>query len=295
MEVDKQLPKVYIYVKNIQCIPILGTEFSAGLDIKADISTLGTINIKGHSKAIISTGLKIVLPEKYKLGVFCKSGLATKRGIWIKYKIYSYHESPEVDLKVEVINGSSINFEVKHGQVIAQIIIAEFKSIPHTTEDNLQTIDYMNVQPLTPVLVPVKYDYHMYSKKQFGILKHNTALFDNIFIFPGVIDSDYSGQLHVVCMNESDVPIILRKGDIIAVMKRFEVVDYKNLLEIRMDITDNQCASSCCKVPLRIVRKERGSGGFGSTYKIEGHIINDCVKFSTLANNDGRSELFSLI
>lgn len=64
---------------------------------------------------------------------------------------------------------------------------------------------------------------------------------------PGTIDSDYRGEIRVILINHSDVPLVINDGDRIAqmVVARHETASF----ELCNDLSDT----------------ERGEGGFGST------------------------------
>ena len=64
---------------------------------------------------------------------------------------------------------------------------------------------------------------------------------------PGTLDSDYRGQLLVICTNISDTSILINKGDRIAQIRLFRVIHLE--FEEMKELTPSS----------------RGIGGFGST------------------------------
>ena len=60
-------------------LPIHGSEAAAGYDVFACIEE--PVTIPPHTTAKISTGLSVEIPEGYFMGVFARSGLATKEGL----------------------------------------------------------------------------------------------------------------------------------------------------------------------------------------------------------------------
>lgn len=60
-------------------MPIRGSQFSAGMDLHANISA--PIVITPHETVKIGTGLAFELPHGYFGGIFARSGLATKQGL----------------------------------------------------------------------------------------------------------------------------------------------------------------------------------------------------------------------
>lgn len=115
-----------MFVNDEDCVPVLGTKYSAGIDVKADIKLQRSseqkptkepteINIPPLNLKLISTGVVFHLPPDLKLYVFSKSGLAIHSGIYAKYG----QEDPE--LKVWIYNGSKdkpFRFLVKRTRVI---------------------------------------------------------------------------------------------------------------------------------------------------------------------------------
>lgn len=60
-------------------LPTCGSIYSAGYDVYADIHA--PICIYPHTTEKISTGLKIDISPNYWVGLFARSGLATKQGL----------------------------------------------------------------------------------------------------------------------------------------------------------------------------------------------------------------------
>lgn len=64
---------------------------------------------------------------------------------------------------------------------------------------------------------------------------------------PGTIDADYRGEIGVILINTSNIPVLIEKGDRIAqlVVAKHEVVQWEDVETLE--------------------ESERGTGGFGST------------------------------
>lgn len=60
-------------------LPTCGSPYSAGYDVYADIEK--PVYIYPHTTEKISTGLKIAVSPDYWVGLFARSGLATKQGL----------------------------------------------------------------------------------------------------------------------------------------------------------------------------------------------------------------------
>lgn len=66
-------------IKDNATIPTKGSEYSAGYDIYAAIDI--PHQITPYHTGSIGTGLAIEVPTDYWIGLFARSGLATKNGI----------------------------------------------------------------------------------------------------------------------------------------------------------------------------------------------------------------------
>ena len=73
--------KIKIVNKSEHDLPEYSTAFSAGLDLRANISK--DIVLKSLDRVLIPTGLFIELPEGYEAQIRPRSGLAFKHGISI--------------------------------------------------------------------------------------------------------------------------------------------------------------------------------------------------------------------
>ena len=69
----------------------------------------------------------------------------------------------------------------------------------------------------------------------------------NIDIGAGVVDSSYRGEIKVVMVNNSDIPIDITKGDRIA------------------QLVIERCANPKVEIVKKLSSSERGTGGWGST------------------------------
>ena len=74
--------KIPVKIKKLNdkaIIPTRGSEYAAGYDIYAAMDT--PHQITPHHTGPVGTGLSIEIPEGYWIGLFARSGLATKNGI----------------------------------------------------------------------------------------------------------------------------------------------------------------------------------------------------------------------
>ena len=113
-------------------IPKKATESAAGYDLCAwlkdsyDEQTLVT----PHSTLIVPTGLNVNIPNGYEIQIRPRSGLAAKFGVSVLNTpgtIDSDYcgDGEDFELKVILINHNKIPFSIKHGDRIAQMVVAK--------------------------------------------------------------------------------------------------------------------------------------------------------------------------
>ena len=107
-------------------LPTYETESSAGMDLRADLNE--DIVLKPLERALIPTGLRIELPIGYEAQVRPRSGLAAKYGITVLNSPGTIDADYRGEIKVILVNLSNENFTIKHGERIAQMIIAKHET-----------------------------------------------------------------------------------------------------------------------------------------------------------------------
>jgi len=107
-------------------LPAYETEASAGMDLRADLNE--DVILKPLERALIPTGLKIELPIGYEAQVRPRSGLAAKHGITVLNSPGTIDADYRGEIKVILVNLSNENFTIKHGERVAQMIIAKHET-----------------------------------------------------------------------------------------------------------------------------------------------------------------------
>lgn len=117
-------------------IPKKATESAAGYDLCAwlkdsyDEQTL----VAPHSTLIVPTGLNVNIPNGYEIQIRPRSGLAAKFGVTVLNTpgtidsdfCPKISDNPEdFELMVILINHNKIPFSIKHGDRIAQMVVAK--------------------------------------------------------------------------------------------------------------------------------------------------------------------------
>jgi dUTP pyrophosphatase len=108
-------------------LPAYATLFSAGMDLRANLEE--SIILKPLERALVPTGLFIELPAGYEAQVRPRSGLAAKNGITILNTPGTIDADYRGEIKVILINLSNDAFEIRHGERIAQMVVARHETV----------------------------------------------------------------------------------------------------------------------------------------------------------------------
>jgi len=119
--------EVHIINKSKHELPSYETLFSAGMDIRANISE--SIVLNPLERAIIKTGLFMSLPMGLEAQVRPRSGLAAKKGITVLNSPGTIDADYRGEVGVILINLSQDCFTVNNGDRIAQLVIARHEQI----------------------------------------------------------------------------------------------------------------------------------------------------------------------
>ncbi len=118
---------IRIINKSDNSLPKYETEASAGMDIRANL--LETIVLKPMERNLIPSGLFMELPIGFEAQIRPRSGLALKHGISILNSPGTIDADYRGEIKILLINFSDVDFEIKHGDRIAQMIIARHEQV----------------------------------------------------------------------------------------------------------------------------------------------------------------------
>ncbi|HPH53228.1 MAG TPA: dUTP diphosphatase [Bacteroidales bacterium] len=119
--------KVRIVNKSAFEVPQYATPYSAGMDLRANISepvTLGSL-----CRAMIPTGLFIELPEGYEAQIRPRSGLAAKHGISVTNSPGTIDADYRGEINVLLVNLSPDPFTINPGERIAQMVISRHEKV----------------------------------------------------------------------------------------------------------------------------------------------------------------------
>jgi dUTP pyrophosphatase len=127
--------EVKIINRSANPLPAYQTDHSAGMDLMAFIQE--PIIIKPMQRCLIPTGIFIELPQGQEAQVRPRSGLALKHGITVLNSPGTVDSDYRGEVKVLLINLSDIDFEVKNGDRIAQMIISRHEKIKWVATEEL--------------------------------------------------------------------------------------------------------------------------------------------------------------
>jgi len=120
-------------------LPSYETIASAGMDIRAALEA--PIILKSGERKLIPTGLQMALPEGYEAQIRPRSGLAIRNGITMLNTPGTIDADYRGEVKVIAINHGEEEFEISHGDRIAQMVIAPVTQFPVVEVDELDETD----------------------------------------------------------------------------------------------------------------------------------------------------------
>lgn len=129
--------QVKIINKSANALPEYATEYSAGMDIRANLSE--QIILAPLQRALISTGLFLELPKGYEAQIRPRSGLALKNGITVLNSPGTIDADYRGEIKVVLINLSESEFVIQNGERICQMVIAKHEQVLWSEVDMLES------------------------------------------------------------------------------------------------------------------------------------------------------------
>lgn len=115
---------VKIVNKSQNPLPKYGTEYSAGMDLMANIDE--PITLAPLERKLIPTGVYIELPENTEAQIRPRSGLAGKHGITVLNTPGTIDADYRGEIRVILINLSNEEYTINNGDRIAQMVIANY-------------------------------------------------------------------------------------------------------------------------------------------------------------------------
>ena len=119
--------KIKVINRSAFDLPQYETANAVGLDVRAN--TTEGIRLAPLERAMVPTGLYVEIPEGYEIQVRPRSGLAAKYGISVVNAPGTIDPDYRGEIKVILVNLSNEVFELKPGERIAQLVVAQFTRI----------------------------------------------------------------------------------------------------------------------------------------------------------------------
>jgi dUTP pyrophosphatase len=117
-------------------LPSYSTDHSAGMDLRANLGE--EVILKPFERKLIPTGLFIELPVGYEAQVRPRSGLAINRGVTVLNSPGTIDADYRGEIMVIMINLSQEDFVIRHGERIAQMIVASHEKVEWNAVGELQ-------------------------------------------------------------------------------------------------------------------------------------------------------------
>lgn len=127
--------KVKIINKSQHPLPQYATPYSAGMDLRANLSE--PVVIKPLERKLIPTGVYIALPEGFEAQIRPRSGLALKHGVTVLNTPGTIDADYRGEICVILVNLSSEPFIVNDGERVCQMVIAAYIHIDWEEVDEL--------------------------------------------------------------------------------------------------------------------------------------------------------------
>lgn len=119
--------KIKVINKSAHNLPHYETDFSAGMDLRANLEE--PVTLKPLERTIVKTGLFIELPLGFEAQIRPRSGLAAKKGITVLNAPGTIDADYRGEIGVILVNLSNEEFKINNGERIAQMVIAKHEQI----------------------------------------------------------------------------------------------------------------------------------------------------------------------
>ncbi len=127
--------EISVINKSANPLPEYATSGSSGMDLRANLQE--PVSFKPLERLLIPTGLFIELPAGYEAQVRPRSGLAIKQGITCLNTPGTIDADYRGEIKIILINLSSEEQVINHGDRIAQLVIQKVERAHWKQTDEL--------------------------------------------------------------------------------------------------------------------------------------------------------------
>jgi dUTP pyrophosphatase len=123
-------------------LPAYQTAGAAGADLCANFPpeqrALG-LTLGPMQRAVCPTGLRVAIPDGYEMQIRPRSGLATRHGITLPNTPGTIDSDYRGPLGVALVNLGAEPYTIRHGDRIAQAVVAPVVQVGFAVVDNLDT------------------------------------------------------------------------------------------------------------------------------------------------------------
>jgi dUTP pyrophosphatase len=120
-------------------LPAYETSGAAGMDLRAAIAEDATLVLRPGARAVVPTGLAIVLPPGHEAQVRPRSGLALRHGVTLVNSPGTVDSDYRGEIKAILINLGDEDFIIRRGDRIAQLVIAPVEQARWREMQSLET------------------------------------------------------------------------------------------------------------------------------------------------------------
>ncbi|MFD1341682.1 dUTP diphosphatase [Litorisediminicola beolgyonensis] len=118
-------------------LPVYATSGAAGADLRANLADRGEVTLLPGARALMPTGLRIAIPPGFEAQVRPRSGLALKHGLTLPNAPGTIDSDYRGPLGVIVMNAGQEPVTLRHGNRIAQLVIAPVVQARFTIAETL--------------------------------------------------------------------------------------------------------------------------------------------------------------
>lgn len=124
-------------IKSHAVVPSYAHPTDAGMDLYSSEDYV----VPAGKHILVSTGIIMALPVGYEGQVRPKSGLALKNGITVLNTPGTLDADYRGELGVILMNHSSVDFAVKRGMKVAQLVLKKFETAELVEDNNLDAVE----------------------------------------------------------------------------------------------------------------------------------------------------------
>ena len=110
---------------------------AAGVDLLAALGVSEVMSLAPGKRATIPCGFAMALPEGFEAQVRPRSGLASKYGVSVLNSPGTIDADYRGEVKVILINLGEATFEIRRGDRIAQMVVAQVSAVSFSEKDTL--------------------------------------------------------------------------------------------------------------------------------------------------------------